>query len=313
VVLQFEDTILKRPFKLTPDFLVFDSRHSLPSEILEIALSAGLGMDESGFFQPANVHFIPQDSQREGIFYAGPGKGPVTSQVCIEEAGAAALAVHHFFEGRTSELMNREVSVDKGLCTLCLTCLRFCPHQAIGWAHRVFIHPLACRRCGICASECPMDAIQIAGYSDQEVEETLMALQARWEQPESGRPRIIVYGCERSAGVAWEKIESSKLKAQSNLEFISLPCAGKIDPDHILKAFSLGADGVLVLACPEKNCRSVHGNTYAWERILEIRKYMEEAGVHPDRIRFENLSSNMEWYLTELIRYYTDDLTELRM
>jgi quinone-modifying oxidoreductase, subunit QmoB len=313
VVLQFEDTILKRPFKLAPDFLVFDSSHSLPSEIRKIALSAGLGMDKSGFFQPANVHFLPQASQREGIFFAGPGKGPVTSQVCIEEAGAAALAVHHFFEGRTSEPMNREISVDKGLCTLCLTCLRFCPHQAIGWTHRIFIHPLACRRCGICASECPMDAIQIAGYSDKEVEARLMALQARWELLEFNRPRIVVFGCQRSAGVAWEEAKSSKLEDQSNLEFISLPCTGKMDPDHILKAFSLGADGVMVLACPEENCRSVHGNTYARERILEIRKYMDEAGVHPDRIRFENLSSNMKWYLTELIRHYTDDLTELRM
>jgi coenzyme F420-reducing hydrogenase delta subunit/Pyruvate/2-oxoacid:ferredoxin oxidoreductase delta subunit len=313
VVLQFEDTILRRPFKLTPDLLVFDSRHSLPSEIRRLALSAGLGMDKSGFFQPANVHFLPQDSQREGIFFAGPGKGPVTSQVCIEEAGAAALAVHHFFEGRTSEPMNREVIVDKGLCTLCLTCLRFCPHQAIGWTHRIFIHPLACRRCGICASECPMDAIQIAGYSDKEVDARLMALQARWELSEFNRPRIVVFGCQRSAGVAWEAVQSSKFKVQSNVEFISLPCTGKMDPDHILKAFSLGADGVMVLACPEENCRSVHGNTYARERILEIRKYMEEAGVHPDRIRFENLSSNMEWFLKELIRQYNDDLDALRI
>ena len=89
-------------------------------------------------------------------------------QACLEEAGAAALSVHHFFQGRTSEPMNQEITVDKGLCTLCLTCLRYCPHQAIGWTHRIFIHPLACRRCGICASECPMDAIQINGYSDEE-------------------------------------------------------------------------------------------------------------------------------------------------
>jgi coenzyme F420-reducing hydrogenase delta subunit/Pyruvate/2-oxoacid:ferredoxin oxidoreductase delta subunit len=315
VVLQFEDIILKRPFKLTPDLLVFDSRHSLPSEIRRMALSAGIGMDKSGFLQPANIHFLPQASQREGIFLAGPGKGPVLSQVGIEEAGATALSVHHFFEGRTFEPMNREVLVDKGLCTLCLTCLRFCPHQAIGWTHRVFIHPLACRRCGICASECPMDAIQIAGYSDQEVEESLKALQARWEQPEFDRPRIIVFGCQRSAGVAWEeirgsrsKIQGSKFEGLDDVEFISLPCAGKMDPDPILKAFSRGAEGVMVLACPEENCRSLHGNTYARERVLEIRKYMEETGVNPDRIRFENLSSNMEWFLKEIIREFGDEI-----
>jgi coenzyme F420-reducing hydrogenase delta subunit/NAD-dependent dihydropyrimidine dehydrogenase PreA subunit len=311
VVLQFEDTILKRFLKLSPDLLIIDSRHSLPPEIRKVAQSAGLGIDKSGFLQRANVHFLPQASQREGIFLAGPGKGPVLSQVGIEEAGAAALAVHHFFEGRPFDPMNREVSVDKGLCTLCLTCLRFCPHQAIGWTHRVFIHPLACRRCGICASECPMDAIQIAGYSDQEVGESLTALQARWEQPEFSQPRIVVFGCQRSGGVAWEEIRRSESNLPNGVEFISLPCAGKMDPDHILKAFSLGADGVMVLACPEENCRSVQGNTYARGRILEIRRYMEEAGVHLDRIRFENLSSNMGWYLKEALESFKRQLMEL--
>ena len=161
--------ILKLPFELAPDLLIVDSPHSLPSEVRETALASGIGMDRSCFLQPANVHLLPQASRREGIFVAGPGKGPMLPQSGMEEAGAAALSVHHFFQGRTSEPMNQEITVDKGLCTLCLTCLRYCPHQAIGWTHRIFIHPLACRRCGICASECPMDAIQIEGYSDEEV------------------------------------------------------------------------------------------------------------------------------------------------
>ena len=89
----------------------------------------------------------------------------------IEEGRGAALAVHRFFQGSPLEPLDREVVVDQGLCTLCLTCLRFCPHQAIGWTHRIFIHLLACRRCGICAGECPMDAIQIDGFSDLEAEQ----------------------------------------------------------------------------------------------------------------------------------------------
>ena len=102
---------------------------------------------------------------------------------------------------------------------------------------------------------------------------------------------------------------NSKFKLQSDVEFIGLPCAGKLDPDQVMKAFSLGADGVLVLACPEENCRSVFGNSYALERILETRKYLEEAGGHPERIRFENLSSNMEWRLREVIDTFLKQLS----
>ena len=311
VVLQFEDPVLKLPFELTPDLLVVDSQHSLPSEVRETALSSGIGMDKSCFLQPANVHLLPQASQREGIFIAGPGKGPMLPQAGMEEAGAAALSVHHFFQGRTSEPMNQEITVDKGLCTLCLTCLRYCPHQAIGWTHRIFIHPLACRRCGICASECPMDAIQIDGYSDEEVGTKLEIIRERWARAESSQPRIVIFGCQRSAGVAWRKFKACgrqevqgsrfKFQVQSDVEFISLPCAGKVDPDYLLGALTMGAEGVMVLACPEENCRSIHGNTYARERIREARNYIEEAGLQPEQIRFEHLSSNMGWYLKEII------------
>lgn len=303
--LRFEDPILKIPFELAPDLLIGDTRHSLPPEVREKALSSGIGMDKIGFLQLANIHFLPQISQREGIFIAGPGKGPLLPQACREEAAAAALAVHLFFEGRISEPMNWEVTVDKGLCTLCLTCLRFCPHQAVGWTHRVFIHPLACRRCGICAGECPMDAIQINGFSDEAIGRKLEVIGRKWDQAEYDRPRIIIFGCQRSAGVVWEAVQSTVFKVQGNIEFISLPCAGKLDPDQILKSFSTGADGVLVLACPEENCRSVNGNSYALGRIQETQSYLEEAGFNPERIRFENLSSNMEWRLREIINDFS--------
>jgi len=319
VGLEFEDAVLGQPFELTPDFLIIDSFHVLPQEFRKMAISAQIGMDESGFLQPANVHLLPQTSQRAGIFIAGPGIGPMVLQACIEEAKAVALTVHHFFEGRISDPMDREVTVDKGLCTICLTCFRYCPHQAIGWSHRVFIHPLACRRCGICASECPMDAIQIAGFSDREVEFKLAALQEKWDQCETGKPRMVIFGCQRSAGVAWEEAESSKpsgaetppgrsLKAQSNIEFIPLPCAGKLDIDYLLKALTMGADGVLVLACPEENCKSIHGNTYARERIREAQEYLEEAGLKPEQIHFEHLSSNMVWYFKEVVDRFIEKL-----
>ena len=308
VGLEFVDAVLGQPFELTPDLLVIDSGCVLPRNIREGALSAQIGMDERGFLQPANVHLLPQATERAGIFIAGSGKGPMPSRSCVEEARAAALSVHHFFEGRISDRMNREVTVDKGLCTLCLTCLRYCPHQAIGFSHRVYIHPLACQRCGICASECPMDAIQISGYSDQEVELKLTALRERWGQGETGQPKMVIFGCQRSAGVAWEEAQGSGYKVQGEAEFIVLPCAGKLDPDHVLKALALGAHGVLVLACPEENCQSLHGNTYARERIREAQHYIGEAGLNPERIRFENLSSNMVWYLKEIIGEFIDEI-----
>jgi heterodisulfide reductase subunit A-like polyferredoxin/coenzyme F420-reducing hydrogenase delta subunit len=310
VTLHFMDTVLRQPFELTPDLLIIDSVHGLPEDLQALTVSARINRDGNGYLQPANIHLLPQASNRAGIFLAGPGKGPLLPRTCLEEARAAALMVHHFFQGEVFENQQREVTVDKGLCTICLTCLRFCPHQAIGWTHRIFIHPLACQRCGICASECPMDAIQIAGYADQDVEATLTSFRQKWEETEMSQPKVVAFGCQRSAGVAWEEVQRSTFKVQGQVDFISLPCAGKLDPDYVLKALAMGAYGVLVLACPEENCKSIHGNTYAHGRFEEIREYAEETGFDPGRIRFEYLSSNMVWKLKEVIDDFMGRLNE---
>ena len=323
ITLQFIDPLLGQPLELLPDLLVVDSRPLLPAAVQSLALSTQLGLDPAGYLQSGNVHLWPQGLDRTGIFAAGPGKGPLMVAAAIEEGRGAALSVHQFFEGRPAEPLDREVVVDKGLCTVCLTCLRFCPHQAIGWTHRIFIHPLACRRCGICASECPMDAIQIAGYSDSEVEQRLLEISGQWEEGRAGEPRILVFGCRRSAGMAWEEAQGAGRRAQGekrnptsfrdhgSVEFIGLPCAGKLDPDFLLKALSLGADGVLVLACPEENCRSNHGNTYARDRLAEASDYLEEAGLDRRRLRFEHISSNRVFLLNEIIQNFRRNLEGL--
>lgn len=323
-IIRFVDPLVGRPLELSPDLLITDSAHVLPDETRIMAAEARVGLDRAGLLQPANVHLQPHQTMREGIYVAGPGRlGPLSPHHELEEARGAALAVHHFFQGRETEFRDRQVIVDTGLCTVCLTCLRYCPHQAIGWTHRVFIHPLACRRCGICASECPMDAIQIAGYADAEVDQRLAETGVRWEKEANPGPRVVVFGCQRSAGVAWEALaqearreaQGEKNEEQMNrlwnggvAAFIGLPCAGKLDTDSLLKALALGADGVLVLACPEENCRSQHGNTYARRRLDEARDYLQEAGVDPGRLRFDTLSSNMVHKLVETIDQFMRDL-----
>ncbi|MCU0580548.1 MAG: hydrogenase iron-sulfur subunit, partial [Desulfobacterota bacterium] len=323
-VIRFVDTLVAQPLELSPELLITDSAHVLPEAMRTLAAEGRVGLDRSGLLQPANVHLQPYQTLREGIFVAGPGRqGPLLFDHELEEARGAVLAVHHFFQGREMEFRDREVIVDQGLCTVCLTCLRYCPHQAIGWTHRVFIHPLACRRCGICAGECPMDAIQITGYADAEVEKRLAEICAGWEKEAASGPRIVVFGCQRSAGMAWEELaQGARREVQGEIKekqavqawgpgtvaFIGLPCAGKLDTDSLLKALAAGADGVLVLACPEENCRAQHGNTYARRRLDEARDYLQEAGLDPGRLRFDSLSSNMVHKLVETIDQFMRDL-----
>ncbi len=46
-----------------------------------------------------------------------------------------------------------------------------------------------------------------------------------------------------------------------NVHIIRVPCSGKVDAIHIMKAFQKGADGVYVAGCLEGDCHFKNGNT----------------------------------------------------
>ncbi len=66
---------------------------------------------------------------------------------------------------------------------------------------------------------------------------------------------------------------------------ISLPCSGKVDIPYMVKAFETGADGVLVVTCPEGKCRNLEGNLRAKKRVDAVESLLEEVGMGKGHIR----------------------------
>jgi F420-non-reducing hydrogenase iron-sulfur subunit len=64
-------------------------------------------------------------------------------------------------------------------------------------------------------------------------------------------------------------------------------CSGKVDTTHIMNAFREGADGVLILGCPDKECHFQTGNYQARKRVLLLRKTLKEFGIEPRRLKIE--------------------------
>ena len=65
---------------------------------------------------------------------------------------------------------------------------------------------------------------------------------------------------------------------------IVLPCAGKIQPEHILKAFEAGADLVCVIACDGDNCHYLEGSHRAENRVEYVRLLLDELGLGRERL-----------------------------
>ena len=59
-------------------------------------------------------------------------------------------------------------------------------------------------------------------------------------------PRIITFACNWCAYSAADLAGVSRFQYPPNMLIIRVMCSGRINPNFILKAFQMGADGVLV-------------------------------------------------------------------
>jgi len=81
------------------------------------------------------------------------------------------------------------------------------------------------------------------------------------------------------------------LEYPSDIKIIRVPCSGKVDVIHILRAFEKGADGVGVVGCLEGDCHFNNGNFRAKKRIEQAKTILDTIGVGGDRVDMYNLSS----------------------
>ncbi len=276
-----KDPVIREDIELIPDYIVVDEALKPGKDNIDTAAELRIDTDIDGFLPSNNVHRFPVNSNREGIFVAS---SPV-------DASNVALRIKELIgDGVKKVPMDRGV-VDDKLCTICLTCYRCCPHGAIFWDNgAAVISTVACQGCGICASECPMDAIQIGTFSDDELKNEI---NNAVESAKDAEASIVAFCCKNSAFEAVQAAEKFGLELPAGFKVIKVPCAGKVDVELIMRALVEGADGVMVAACHEGNCKAENGNIYAKWRVNEIAKRLEAMGMDKNRVIFTNIASNM--------------------
>ena len=65
---------------------------------------------------------------------------------------------------------------------------------------------------------------------------------------------------------------------------VIIPCAGRLQPEHVLKAFESGSQVVSVVACEEDNCHFAEGSRRCALRVEYIRSLLNEIGLGEGRL-----------------------------
>lgn len=177
-------------------------------------------------------------------------------------------------------------------CATCLTCLRICPYRVpiINSYGGVEIRAEQCQACGFCVGECPARAISLRGEQDgQLVFEELSRVFASIT-PVQFEPITVVFHCSYGAYAASNFKQLLRKIGSHRVKFIKVPCVAKLEPPHLIRAFELGAEKVLICSCSQEDCQHPDVISQVNQRVDNTKKALSELGLGAERLEIYNLT-----------------------
>ncbi len=136
-----------------------------------IAEALRIPMSPEGGVRRGSIQRWPVSTPRPGVFVCGSAMFPKSKEVAEAEGEAAGLLAGRFAAKGTIEFGGVVAEVEQEKCSACLTCVRTCPYEApfIGAAGKAEIRVQACQGCGMCVGICPSKAIELHGFTDDQI------------------------------------------------------------------------------------------------------------------------------------------------
>lgn len=207
-------------------------------------------------------------------------------------------------------------------CATCLTCLRVCPYHVpyLDDSGAVKIPPDQCQACGICVAECPAKAIVLRNPREiRHITEELDHVYKSAAETKS-KPFIVGFCCQYGL-FGTGTLSSLWRGAKAGVWIVPVLCIAKVETEHLLRAFEMGAEGVFIAGCGEQ-CARENTTLQVMQRVEKVQKVLTAIGIEPERLKLfvpgtgdidpaEELNEALEqisgFYLESLIKQEVKD------
>lgn len=188
------------------------------------------------------------------------------------------------------------ISLKTTNCVKCLTCYSVCPFEAISVKeNKIHIDIETCQLCGICASLCPANNIELACYDNKRlvdyVERQMNALQTD----------NLVVMCRGSSPSSCEMIDIIKENKVSKFIPLRLPCVGRVSPEFYLQILSMGIRKIIVIQCDEDSCRFLEGSSASLKKVSRMQKLLDEMDCESDTLILIESSNKAVYHTDECV------------
>ncbi|MBU0765785.1 MAG: FAD-dependent oxidoreductase, partial [Bacteroidetes bacterium] len=169
-----KDPILGKVLAIDADLVALAAAVVPSAGSHEVARLFKVTVNPDGFFQEAHVKLRPVDFAAEGIFLCGTAHYPKHITEAISQAYGAA--------GRVVTLLSRDTVTSSGSvcevkeesCVSCGACISVCTYGAIEFREtpkgkKAAVNPVLCKGDGLCNAVCPVSAISLKHYTNEEL------------------------------------------------------------------------------------------------------------------------------------------------
>jgi F420-non-reducing hydrogenase iron-sulfur subunit len=124
-------------------------------------------------------------------------------------------------------------------------------------------------------------------------------------------PKIIAFCCNWCTYAAADIAGTSRIHYPANVRVVKVMCSGMVDPIYVLKAFEMGADGVLVAGCHEMDCHYLNGPLKCDAMFEKIKRAVNTLGLEDERLRRAMISTSESPIFARVIEEMVEQLKKL--
>jgi len=125
------------------------------------------------------------------------------------------------------------------------------------------------------------------------------------------QPKIVAFLCNWCSYTGADLAGISRIKWSPAVRIIRIMCSGRLDPTFVVKAFQLGADGVIISGCHPGDCHYQEGNYKALRRTHLLKRLLAGFGIDPRRLRLVWVSASEGERWAAVCNEMTDQIRSL--
>jgi heterodisulfide reductase subunit A len=187
VFVKGSDTISGQQVEIRADLVVLATAVTASSGVRDLAQKLRIAYDQHGFLTEAHPKLRPVETYMPGVLLAGACQAPKDIPDTVSQASAAAGKVLGLLSSDTLVREPLVAHVSESVCISCFACESACPYGAV---ERVMwtdpetgneveiarVNPGICEGCGICLPVCRPKAMDLRGFSEEQIYSEINAL-----------------------------------------------------------------------------------------------------------------------------------------